>query len=166
MIKKRQRVQGRNSLPQISRTGIIMGSKNWQKGGFTQHIVSNYFLGLLFQSMAHFLCSQCFNDQKEVEASRKEFFSSNFKNRYHYRIKDLAEGSLHLAYSLQLAPSDYCSNLWLTSCTTMRWKVQWRSSLPLNTRTAISMRSKNWQKGEFRRYKTMAATLNAWMLSL
>ena len=60
----------------------------------------------LLQSMAHFLCLQCFNNQEEVETSMKEFFTLN-KNRYQYVIKELSEKRLHPTYSSDLAPSDY-----------------------------------------------------------
>ena len=33
-----------------------------------------------------------------------------------------------------------------------RWKLQWRSSLPQEMTTGISMGSKNWQKGAFRQH--------------
>ena len=48
----------------------------------------NYYL---FQSLALFLHLQCFNNQKEVETSVKEFFISKDKNWYQHGIKELAE---------------------------------------------------------------------------
>ena len=49
---------------------------------------SDYYL---FQSMAHFLHSQCFNNQEEVKASLKEFFTSKGKNWYQHGIKELVK---------------------------------------------------------------------------
>ena len=41
--------------------------------------------------MVYYLHSLRFNNQKEVEASMKEFFASKDKNWYLHEIKELAE---------------------------------------------------------------------------
>ena len=64
-------------------------AERWLHSIYNPNLVpSDYYL---FWSMAHFLRSQCFNHQKKVEALVNEFFTSNDKNWYQFRIKELAE---------------------------------------------------------------------------
>ena len=46
--------------------------------------------------MAHFLFSQCFNNQEKVEASVKEFLVSKDKNRYQHGIEERVEKVLQM----------------------------------------------------------------------
>ena len=57
----------------------------------------------LFLSMVLFLSSCRFNDQEEVEASKKAFFTTKDNNWYQRGINEQAESWIHPVYNLDLA---------------------------------------------------------------